>query len=44
MTDAPREDRRQLDEMPEWLVEEREKKQPGSGRAPGTAVGERPTA
>ena len=31
-----------LDEMPEWLVEEREKKQPGSGRAPGTAVGERP--
>ena len=33
-----------LAEMPEWLVEEREKRAPGSGRAPGTAVGERPTA
>lgn len=32
-----------LAEMPEWLVEEREKRAPGSGRAPGTAVGERPT-
>lgn len=32
-----------LAEMPEWLVVEREKRVPGSGRVPGTAVGERPT-
>lgn len=32
-----------LDERPEWLVEEREKFAPGSGRVPGTAIGERPT-
>lgn len=31
-----------LAEMPEWLVEEREKRAPGTGRKPGTAVGERP--
>lgn len=31
-----------LDERPEWLVAEREKHLPGSGRPPGTAVGERP--
>lgn len=31
-----------LDERPEWLVEEREKHLPGSGRIPGTAIGERP--
>ena len=31
-----------LDEMPEWLVAEREKRAPGTGRPPGTAVGERP--
>ena len=31
-----------LDEWPEWLVVEREKHVPGSGRPPGTAVGERP--
>lgn len=31
-----------LDERPEWLVNEREKHQPGSGRIPGTAIGERP--
>lgn len=31
-----------LDERPEWLVVEREKLVPGSGRPPGTAVGERP--
>ena len=33
-----------LDERPEWLVIEREKHVPGSGRPPGTAIGERPTA
>ncbi len=33
-----------LDELPEWLVAEREKHVPGSGRPPGTAIGERPTA
>lgn len=32
-----------LDERPEWLVAEREKHTPGSGRVPGTAIGERPT-
>lgn len=31
-----------LDEMPAWLVDEREKRAPGTGRKPGTAVGERP--
>jgi hypothetical protein len=31
-----------LAERPEWLVAEREKHTPGSGRTPGTAVGERP--
>jgi hypothetical protein len=31
-----------LDERPEWLVVEREKHLPGSGRIPGTAIGERP--
>lgn len=31
-----------LDERPEWLVAEREKHVPGSGRIPGTAIGERP--
>jgi hypothetical protein len=31
-----------LEERPEWLVVEREKHAPGSGRAPGTAIGERP--
>lgn len=31
-----------LDERPEWLVEEREKFAPGTGRVPGTAIGERP--
>ncbi len=31
-----------LDDRPEWLVNEREKHLPGSGRIPGTAVGERP--
>lgn len=31
-----------LDDRPEWLVAEREKVAPGSGRIPGTAVGERP--
>lgn len=31
-----------LEERPEWLVAEREKVAPGSGRIPGTAVGERP--
>lgn len=31
-----------LDERPEWLVVEREKHVPGSGRIPGTAIGERP--
>lgn len=33
-----------LDERPEWLVAEREKFAPGSGRVPGTAIGERPSA
>ena len=33
-----------LDERPEWLVNEREKHQPGSGRIPGTAIGERPVS
>lgn len=28
--------------LPEWLVAEREKHVPGSGRPPGTAIGERP--
>jgi hypothetical protein len=31
-----------IDEMPQWLVDEREKHAPGTGRKPGTAVGERP--
>lgn len=31
-----------LADRPEWLVAEREKHVPGSGRIPGTAVGERP--
>ncbi len=31
-----------LEERPEWLVNEREKHLPGSGRVPGTAIGERP--
>ena len=31
-----------LDERPEWLVAEREKHAPGTGRIPGTAIGERP--
>ncbi|MER3388576.1 MAG: DUF5997 family protein [Microcella sp.] len=31
-----------LDARPEWLVAEREKHVPGSGRPPGTAIGERP--
>jgi hypothetical protein len=33
-----------LEERPEWLVDEREKHAPGTGRIPGTAIGERPTA
>ncbi len=33
-----------LDERPEWLVAEREKHAPGTGRPPGTAVGERPAS
>lgn len=33
-----------LDEMPEWLVVERDKFAPGTGVTPGTAVGERPTS
>ena len=33
-----------LDEMPDWLATEREKRVPGSGRPPGTAVGERPAS
>ena len=28
--------------MPEWLSIEREKHAPGTGAAPGTAIGERP--
>jgi hypothetical protein len=31
-----------LDDRPEWLIAEREKLAPGTGRIPGTAVGERP--
>jgi hypothetical protein len=31
-----------LDDRPEWLIAEREKHAPGTGRIPGTAVGERP--
>ncbi len=31
-----------LAERPEWLVDEREKFAPGTGREPGTAIGERP--
>ncbi|MGN6326334.1 DUF5997 family protein [Pseudolysinimonas sp.] len=31
-----------LDDRPEWLITEREMHAPGSGRIPGTAVGERP--
>lgn len=33
-----------LEERPEWLVEEREKHAPGTGRVPGTAIGERPVS
>lgn len=33
-----------LEERPEWLVDEREKHSPGSGRIPGTAIGERPVS
>lgn len=33
-----------LNENPEWLVDEREMFAPGTGRKPGTAIGERPTA
>ena len=33
-----------LDDRPEWLVAEREKHVPGSGRPPGTAIGERPVS
>jgi hypothetical protein len=33
-----------LADMPEWLSVEREKHVPGSGGAPGTAIGERPRA
>jgi len=33
-----------LDDRPEWLVAEREKHVPGSGRPPGTAIGERPAS
>jgi hypothetical protein len=31
-----------LADMPDWLSDEREKHAPGTGRAPGTAVGTRP--
>jgi hypothetical protein len=31
-----------LDEMPQWLTIEREKHAPGTGRPPGSAIGERP--
>ena len=31
-----------LADRPEWLVAEREKHAPGTGRPPGTAIGERP--
>lgn len=33
-----------LEEMPEWLVIERDKHAPGTGVKPGTAVGERPVS
>jgi len=33
-----------LEEMPEWLVVERDKHVPGTGVKPGTAVGERPVS
>lgn len=33
-----------LEEMPEWLVVERDKHAPGTGVRPGTAVGERPVS
>jgi hypothetical protein len=33
-----------LAEMPEWLIVERDKHAPGTGRKPGTAIGERPAA
>ena len=33
-----------LADRPEWLVVEREKHEPGTGRIPGTAIGERPGA
>ncbi|MDO8338307.1 MAG: DUF5997 family protein [Microcella sp.] len=33
-----------LEEMPEWLVVERDKHAPGTGVKPGTAVGERPAS
>ncbi|WAB82803.1 DUF5997 family protein [Microcella daejeonensis] len=33
-----------LDDRPDWLVAEREKHAPGSGRPPGTAIGERPVS
>jgi hypothetical protein len=33
-----------LEERPEWLVAEREKFAPGTGREPGTAIGERPVS
>ncbi len=33
-----------LAERPEWLVVEREKFAPGTGRVPGTAIGERPVS
>lgn len=31
-----------LADMPEWLSTERDKHAPGTGRTPGTAIGERP--
>jgi hypothetical protein len=31
-----------LTHRPEWLIAEREKHTPGTGRIPGTAIGERP--
>lgn len=31
-----------LTDLPDWLVGEREKHAPGTGRPPGTAIGERP--
>jgi hypothetical protein len=33
-----------LEERPDWLVDEREKFAPGTGREPGTAIGERPVS